>query len=113
MVSQFVVTGNNKSTDATGGPTAGDPTRSAIPTPTPDDIPPGSTLEGVTKGLPNTPQLVPLNTGDSPDANPNYAAEGNSDRRVATEMSTTSLFSNLFTDGRDFRPAESNFSLVM
>ena len=106
--------GNNKSTDTTG-PAVGSAARSAVPTPTPDDIPFGSaleevTLEEVTEDLPDAAQLTPLNAGDFPDANSDDLAEGNSDCRVATEMSTTSLFSNLFTNGRDFRTAECNIS---
>ena len=78
--------------------------------PTPDDLPLDPMLEEVTEDLPDATQLILLNAEGSADAGSNYLAEGDLDRHAVTEMSATSLFSNLFTDGREFRTVECKVS---
>lgn len=77
--------------------------------PTPDDLPLNRALEEATEDLPDAAQLTPQNAGGS--ANPNRLEEEDLDRHTATEMSVTSLFCNLFTDGREIGMAEREVSL--
>ena len=73
---------------------------------TPDNLPLNPAIGEVVEDLPNTTQYA----GGSADANSDDLAEEDLDRHRAAEMSVTSLFSNLFTDGREFRTAECEVS---
>ena len=106
-----VVCDNRAITTAdTIGPMVGGATMDTTRTPTPDNLPLDPAPEEVVEDLLGTTQPMPLNTGGSADANSDYLAGEDLDRHTATGMSVTSLFSNLFTDGREFGPVECEVS---